>query len=216
VSEDLEKYPRTEESDLKVLLKNDCDVVFIPSVDEVYPINYVSPRIELGGIDLIMEGMGRPGHFDGVVQVVGRFFEQMNPDFSFFGEKDFQQLVVVEKMVKERNFKVKIVSCAIMREPSGLAMSSRNVRLSEAGLILAQEISTQLRKVKQQFTKKNTLEIEHQVKLFFNSHPDFKLSYFEIVDETFLLPFSNSGLKARAIIAVELEGVRLLDNLSLN
>ena len=216
VAEDLEKYPRTEERDVEMLGLHNCDVVFVPTVHEVYPENYKTSAVNLGGIELVMEGKHRLGHFEGVVQVVGRFFEQINPNFAFFGEKDFQQLAVIKKMVIERGFDVNIIPCAIKREVSGLAMSSRNLRLSVQGIEIAKEISVQLNWVKSVYATKNIRDIEKEITQYFKSHSKYEFEYFEIANETTLQPIVNFTEKARAFIAVELEGVRLIDNMVLN
>mgnify|MGYP000476110562 CR=1 FL=1 len=213
--EDLKKYPRNEEVDIQMLEVNQCDVVFIPEVDEVYPEGLVSPKVDLKGIDLRMEGKHRPGHFDGVVQVVGRFFDQIRPQKAFFGEKDFQQVSVIEQMERVLNYKVEIVRCAIVREDSGLAMSSRNKRLSDVGLTQAVLISEQLQWVKNNFNFSNGNEIQRALEKAFKTDAAMELEYFEIVDEVNLQPLKSTNNKARAFMAVELEGIRLIDNIAL-
>jgi len=215
-SEDLEKYPRPVNADLKKLEDVNCDVAFLPDVDEVYPTGYVSEPIDLAGLDLVMEGAHRPGHFDGVVQVVGRFFEQINPTKAFFGEKDFQQLAVLKRMVAVNNADIEIIPCAILREESGLAMSSRNVRLSDKGQAQAVFISEQLNWAKQEFSKQSLSSIVKEVTLQFSKRKEFDLEYFEIAEIDMLQPVSSTQQKARAFIAAHLEGVRLIDNIALN
>lgn len=215
-SDDLKKYPRTEEEDIRRLESAECDVVFIPSVDEVYPENYKTPNVELDLLENIMEGAHRPGHFNGVMQVVGRFFEQISPDYAFFGEKDFQQLAVVKKMVLERNFPIQIVGCDILREESGLAMSSRNVRLSNHAKEEAVLIYQQLNWAKESLGTLSVKEIKSRVEETFASHSLIGLEYFEIADSINLQSVSRSKGKSRAFIAVHLEGVRLIDNMALN
>ena len=215
-SSDLKEYPRTEEEDVKTLDAANCDLVFIPDVDEVYPEGYSSPEINLGGLELVMEGEFRPGHFTGVTQVVGRFFEQIKPDYSFFGEKDYQQLEVIKKMVSQRQFETQIVGCDILREKSGLAMSSRNVRLSEDGIEISTLIIEQLRWAKENYKNFSIEEIKQSVESAFEQHPEFVLEYFEIVDASTLHPVENKMNNTRAFIAVDLEEVRLIDNLALN
>jgi len=215
-SEDLEKYPRPVNADLKKLEDVNCDVAFLPDVDEVYPTGYVSEPIDLAGLGLVMEGAHRPGHFDGVVQVVGRFFEQINPTKAFFGEKDFQQLAVLKRMVAVNNADIEIIPCAILREESGLAMSSRNVRLSDKGQAQAVFISEQLNWAKQEFSKQSLSSIVKEVTLQFSKRKEFDLEYFEIAEIDMLQPVSSTQQKARAFIAAHLEGVRLIDNIALN
>lgn len=214
-AEDLEKYPRTEQADLDILRNNGCDIVLIPSVDEVYPADYSSEKLDLEGIEIIMEGEHRPGHFDGVVQVVGRFFEELQPNFAFFGEKDFQQLAVIRKMVSLRNLPVQVMACAIKREDSGLAMSSRNMRLSEEALVESAYIFKQLNWAKSSYSKQSVDEIKQIVLRGFEKNDRIELEYFEIVNEDTLLPVKNKDEKARAFFAGVVEGVRLIDNVQL-
>ena len=129
---DLSHYPRTPELDAAILKKNGCDIAFFPSVETIYPENLITPKIDISSLEKVMEGAFRPGHFAGVVQVVYRFFELIQPDFAFFGLKDFQQVAVIQHMVKQLNLAVTIVPCPTKREQTGLAMSSRNLRLSPA------------------------------------------------------------------------------------
>lgn len=213
---DLLKYPRTEQKDIDLLVKVGCDIAFIPNVDEVYPDNHKSIKVNLGGLELVMEGEHRPGHFDGVVEVVWRFFEQMEPDNAYFGEKDFQQLAVIKRMVSEMNSPINIVPCPILRENSGLAMSSRNVRLSKEGLQASIYLSRQLMWAKNNYGKLNVDEIIETVITRINKHDSFTLEYFEIADSEFLQPVKDATILARAFIVAEIEGVRLIDNMALS
>ena len=213
---DLDKYPRTEEEDIRKLESAECDIVFIPSVAEVYPKEYTTPVVDLGGLEVVMEGAHRPGHFSGVMQVVGRFFEQIAPDYAFFGEKDFQQLAVIKKMVAERNFPIQIIGCAILREESGLAMSSRNVRMSNSGREQAVFISDQLEWVKKNAKDLSISELKEAVETAFSKRSEFELEYFEIADYVSLQPLNKLKPNARAFIATHIEGVRLIDNMLVN
>jgi len=215
-SDDLKKYPRTEKGDLRKLDSAECDVVFIPSVDEVYPAEYTTPHVDLSKLESVMEGAHRPGHFNGVIQVVGRFFEQISPDYAFFGEKDFQQLAIIKRMVSERSFPIQVVGCEILREESGLAMSSRNMRLSEQATKEATLIFNQLNWAKENAKSLSIQEITESVKNVFNTHSTIELEYFEIADSVSLQPASSMMLESRAFIAAHLEGVRLIDNIALN
>jgi len=215
-SQDLASYPRTESADLEMLESVQCDVAFLPNVDEVYPMDYTVSPVNLGGLDNVMEGAFRPGHFDGVVQVVWRFFEQIRPDKAFFGEKDFQQLAIIKRLVEEKNSKIEIVPCPILREKSGLAMSSRNVRLSDSGRSQAAFVYSKLLEAKSASEKQLPAEIVESVKEDFALRDTFKLEYFEICDIQFLQPVTTFNQPARAFIALELEGVRLIDNIALN
>ncbi len=215
-TKDLELYPRTEESDLKMLEAVHCDVAFLPNVEEVYPSGNIASPVNLKGLDKVMEGAFRPGHFDGVVQVVWRFFEEIQPDKAFFGEKDFQQLAIIKRLVKEKNSKIEIIPCPILREKSGLAMSSRNVRLSDSGRSQAAFIYSKLLEAKSASEKQLPAEIVESVKADFALRDTFKLEYFEICDIQFLQPVSSFTTPTRAFLATEIEGVRLIDNIALN
>lgn len=218
-AEDLAKYPRTLESDVeKIKSLNDSIIVFAPNVDDIYEGKTVSEHFNFDGLENQMEGQFRAGHFDGVGTIVKRLFEIINPTNAYFGEKDFQQLQIVKKMVEKHNLPVKIVGCAIFREPNGLAMSSRNNRLSpkekqEAGLIYE---TLQAAKIK--FDTKSAGSITKWVEKKFKNHPDFKLEYFQIAEETTLLPCSRKrkNKKYRAFIAVFINNIRLIDTISLN
>lgn len=215
MAEDLEKYPRMETEDIQKLKENYCDVVFIPSVEDVYPDGLKLPKVDLNGIDLVMEGKHRPGHFEGVVQVVGRFFDQIKPNKAFFGEKDFQQVSVIEQMVRTQKYAVEIVRCAIKREVSGLAMSSRNIRLSAEGWHKSVLISEQLIWAKENFGKMRIDQIKTAIEKTFNDDPSMVLEYFEIANEENLQAIQSTDVYARAFIAAELEGIRLIDNMAL-
>ncbi|NNC83168.1 MAG: pantoate--beta-alanine ligase, partial [Flavobacteriales bacterium] len=128
---DLENYPRTIEADLVKLEASGCHVAFMPDVEEIYPEGHKTKTIDYEGLDLVMEGAERSGHFDGVVEVVARLFDIIQPDVACFGEKDFQQLAIIRKLVDEHDYAIDIIPCPIVREPHGLAMSSRNERLTE-------------------------------------------------------------------------------------
>lgn len=195
-SSDFDSYPRDENSDLKLLKKNFCDAVFIPNKDEIETINKV--YVDLEGLENVMEGKFRPGHFDGVVEVVYRLFSAVTPDYAFFGEKDFQQIMVVQKMVDQLKLPVKIIGAPIIRESNGLAMSSRNSKLSaigrkEAGFIY---------KVLNSYFEKDRSVVEQKLAAF-----GFELEYLE--------EYEFGGCK-RLFIAGFFEGVRLIDNISLS
>ncbi len=217
-AEDLEKYPRTEEEDLRKLEASQCDVVLIPDVSEVYPEGTkkkLQNIVDLKGLDVVMEGAHRPGHFDGVVQVVSRFFDQINPDFAFFGEKDFQQLAVISQMVSELNMQVKIIGCPIKRNKLGLALSSRNTRLSAEGIKVATILYQQLNWAKTHIDILSVNEIIKSVKQSLKAHSQVELEYFEIVESKTLRSIKTKKKKIRAFIAAYVEGVRLIDNMAL-
>ena len=165
-----------------------------------------------------MEGKFRPGHFDGVGTIVKRLFEIVKPNFAYFGEKDFQQLQIIKKMVAKLEIPVTIIGCPIHREPNGLAMSSRNVRLSEAEKNEATIIFKTLTKAKKLFKTKSAKSVTDFVLKTFNKNPNFELEYFQIADEDTLLPCikKSKTKKYRAFIAVFVNNVRLIDTISLN
>ncbi len=193
---DFNKYPKNEEADLKLLKANFCDAVFIPEKAQIDSLQKVS--IDLGGLDNIMEGICRPGHFQGVVEVVYRLFSVVMPDKAFFGEKDFQQLQIIKKMVETLNLPVEIIGAPILREPNGLAMSSRNSRLSKE----ARENTGFIYEVLKSFVKTEKHILEKR--LF---ELGFKLEYLEKHD---------FGGQKRLFIAGVYDGVRLIDNIELN
>ena len=214
--EDLVKYPRNIEADIQKLEEANCDVVFIPSVEEMYP-QKVEKEFYFGVLSEVMEAEHRPGHFNGVAVVIERFFEILNPTHAYFGEKDFQQLAVVRALVEQINSPVKIVGCPIYREKSGLAMSSRNERLSEKEKEIASEISKTLTFVSEH---KNTHSVAALKEYFFEKMAQnqlFQPEYFEIADEKTLKPIQNWGKveKYIAFTAVNVSGVRLIDNMTI-
>lgn len=217
-AEDFEKYPITTELDLKLLKEVGCDAVFLPTVEEMYSNNEKVEHFDFSPFDVSMEGSYRPGHFDGVGTIVGKLFETIEPDISFFGEKDFQQLKVIEKLVEIKNYSTKIVGCPIVREADGLAMSSRNKRLSDEHRKKAVFIYQVLKNAKKQAISYNVSEIKNWVIDAFSHEQEFELDYFEIASELDLKPTSslNHETKPRAFIAAYLGGVRLIDNLALN
>lgn len=216
---DLDNYPRTLDSDvekLKTISEN--IIVFAPSVDDIYQGNTTSNSFNFDGLENQMEGKHRPGHFDGVGTIVKRLFEIIQPNKAYFGEKDFQQLQIVKKMVEKHNLHVEVIGQPIFRETSGLAMSSRNERLSELERKQASFIYQTLQEAKKQFGTKNATEVTKWVENQFKSNSNFKLEYFEIADEATLKTciVKESNKKYRAFIAVFMNDVRLIDTISLN
>ena len=218
-SEDLEKYPRNLESDIAKLqtISNNV-IVYAPTVDDIYEGNTTAKSLYFDGLENQMEGKFRPGHFDGVGTIVKRLFEIVKPTNAYFGEKDFQQLQIIKKLVEKENFSINIVECPIFREENGLAMSSRNERLSPNERNAAAIIYQTLLEVQHKFSTEPLSEIEHWVNQVFENQPDFKLDYFEIADETTLLTCKskNPDQKSRAFIAVFVNNIRLIDTISLN
>jgi pantoate--beta-alanine ligase len=216
-SEDLEKYPRTLEMDLKLLEDKGCDIVFTPSVEEIYAQNISSQQFDFDGLEREMEGKFRSGHFDGVGTIVKTLFEIIEPTAAYFGEKDFQQLQIIRKMVVKHQLPVNVVGCPIFRESNGLAMSSRNERLSKTQRQEASIIYQTLQTAKEKFSKESLESIDTWVRTQFENHPAFALEYFTIADESTLrVPSEISPEKSyRAFIAVYADSVRLIDNLAL-
>ncbi|WP_320815999.1 pantoate--beta-alanine ligase [Flavobacterium sp.] len=217
-NDDLKKYPRTLESDIEKIKKtNNKVIIYAPSVDDIYNNSVESASFNFDGIENQMEGKHRPGHFDGVGTIVKKLFQIVNPTNAYFGKKDFQQLQIVKKMVAKEKLIVKIIGCEILREQNGLAMSSRNERLSTETREKASLIFQFLRKSKVLFQKKSAQEVSKFVIESFKNINKFDLEYFEICDEEKLLPClkKNKLKKYRAFIAVNVEGIRLIDNISL-
>ncbi|MEC5164897.1 pantoate--beta-alanine ligase [Flavobacterium sp. PL11] len=217
--EDLAKYPRTLEEDVKKL--DDLDpkiILYAPSVDDIYEGNVLSQHFDFDGLENQMEGKFRPGHFDGVGTIVKRLFEIVTPTNAYFGEKDFQQLQIVKRMVFKDKLGVIIVGCPIHREQNNLAMSSRNERLSEQEREEAAIIYKTLTAAKEKFTKQSSRKITEWVKSFIERNPRFTLEYFTIADETTLLSCTkkDKNKKYRAFIAVLVNNIRLIDTISLN
>jgi pantoate--beta-alanine ligase len=218
-AEDLANYPKTLSKDMdKIKMISDEIIVFAPSVDDIYQGKTVSKHFDFDGLENQMEGKFRPGHFDGVGTIVKRLFEIVKPTNAYFGEKDFQQLLIIKKMVEKLKLKVNVVGCPIFREPNGLAMSSRNERLTNEERQKAAIIFQTILKAKKLFTSKSVKEVTEFVKNEFVKHPDFQLEYFQIADESTLLPCirKRKSKKYRAFIAVFVNKIRLIDTISLN
>ncbi|WP_418264591.1 pantoate--beta-alanine ligase [Flavobacterium faecale] len=216
--EDLSKYPRTLEQDTEKI--NDLDpeiIIYAPSVEDIYEGNVNAESFDFDGLENQMEGKFRPGHFDGVGTIVKRLFEIVQPNNAYFGEKDFQQLQIVKKMTLKNNLAVTIVGCPIHREANGLAMSSRNERLTAQQREEASLISQTIFKTKELFKNKSPAAIKEWVAEVFEKNPTFDLEYFEIADEETLNPCIDpeKDKKYRAFIAVFVNNIRLIDTISL-
>lgn len=210
---DLEKYPRTPEKDIEKLEQAGCDAVFMPTAEEMYP-NKVEDHYDFGDIEHVMEGACRPGHFNGVAIVVRKLFEIVNPNKAYFGEKDFQQLAIIKKMVRDLNMNLEIVPCPIVREIDGLAMSSRNVRLNETERAIAPKIFATLN---ESITKKDVMSPSEMKKYTLDKYAEIKefdVEYVEITDEINLKSLENWNEcdHARIFVALQLGPVRLIDN----
>lgn len=218
-AQDLEKYPRTIDQDLDTLSSLGVDAVYLPDADDVYPAGYTQPVYELGTLEQVMEGLHRPGHFQGVAAVLDRFFQKLPMDVAFFGEKDFQQLAVVRKLVELRGYELAVRGCPTMREKCGLAMSSRNTRLSLQGRQRACMIHQGLLDIKEQTTDLFEAELVAQtIKKWTALGMD--VEYLELAnDSTFQAAQPGAPLSLedpwRLFAAVHLDGVRLIDNLAL-
>lgn len=217
--EDLEKYPRTLEKDTQKIETVSKDVIiFAPSVDDIYEGKTIAKAFDFDGLENQMEGKHRPGHFDGVGTIVKRLFEIVTPTNAYFGEKDFQQLQIVKKMVEKQQMPVNVIGCPIYREPNGLAMSSRNERLTAQQKEDSSLIYKTLKTAKKKFGTESAKEIADWVESVFKKNPEFRLEYFQIADEGQLLPIDkkDNTKKYRAFIAVFINSIRLIDNISLN
>ena len=214
--EDLENYPRTIDADINLLESTNCTLVLAPKADDVYSSEYRASSLNLGNLEQVMEGKHRPGHFDGVVNVVNRFFEIIEPTKAYFGLKDFQQVAVIKYMVNAFKLPVEIVACPTLRESSGLAMSSRNRRLSEKDKEESLIIHKTLLFAKEKSTILNPLQVKEESILFFNSG-NLALEYFEIVNPITLEALTDTWVEgATACIVAFCGDVRLIDNLKLD
>jgi pantoate--beta-alanine ligase len=216
--EDLKKYPRTLEADLaKINALDNNIIVYAPSVDDIYQGETASTSYDYDGLEFQMEGKHRSGHFDGVGTIVKKLFEIIQPTHAYFGEKDFQQVAIVKKLVSKYKIPVTIIACSIYREKNGLAMSSRNERLSQEEREKAAIIFKALTQAKILFGTKSASEVTKFVTRTFEKQKLFRLEYFEIADELTLLKCNrkNKSKKYRAFIAVFVNNIRLIDTISL-
>lgn len=215
--EDLEKYPRTVERDLELLEKAGCDMVFLPTVEEMYP-SPTALRFDFGNLEHVLEGEFRPGHFNGVGIVVSKLFHMIQPDKAYFGLKDMQQCAVINRMVKDLNFPLTLVLCPTVRAEDGLALSSRNARLSAEARAQAPFLYASLQEGKALLLAGHSPEeTKKQITELFKKHPEFRLEYYEIVAFETLEPLTlyNSEVKTALVLAAHLNGVRLIDNIIL-
>ena len=218
---DLKNYPRTIDKDLELLnsVLRENDLIFTPSVKEIYP-QEDKREFHFGNLDNVMEALRRPGHFNGVAQVVSRLFEIVKPDIAFFGLKDFQQLAVIRALVKQTKNKVKIIGNPIIRETDGLAMSSRNQLLGPELRLQAPIIYKTLKSASAMIGKSDIREIKLFVEKCINAVPGFSLEYFEIVDDTELIPVTEKDEMIKnkryfGCIAVKAGNIRLIDNIEI-
>lgn len=216
---DLEKYPRPLEHDIKMLKDAGCNVVFMPTVKEMYPSFPASENwhIDLGPAEFLLEGEFRRGHYQGVTQIVKKLFDAVQPDIAFFGQKDFQQVLMIKNMVKYFELPVEIVSCPIIREADGLAMSSRNIHLSASDRTNALVLSKALHYVVANFEQEELSTLLQQAKAMINDTPGVELDYFTIADGETLLPIATKNAAHPVVlVAAKVGETRLIDNMLLN
>ena len=214
---DLVNYPKPIEKDIELLIKHNCSILFLPSVEEVYPKSFVPLVYDMDGLDFKIEGASRPGHFQGVCNVIARFFEIIEPNQAYFGQKDFQQTVVVKRLNHLLGSKTEIRVVPIKREPHGLAQSSRNIRLSKKGRQNAAFIYKALSQIKEDYASLGLAESIAKAKQFINAQKGAKIDYLVAVDTSTLdeVDNINQAKEVAILTVVEYEGVRLLDNIIL-
>lgn len=213
--EDFEKYPRNLERDMDVLQSNPPDALFVPDYKDIYPEGTQLLDFDLNGLDKVLEGAFRPGHFRGVISVVHNLLQLVRPNFLFLGEKDFQQLIILRKMMEVLHPHIEVIGCPILREQNGLAMSSRNERLSPQGRLVAGKIFDTLCTIKEQWERQPKQLLLQDARETLNQAP-FKLEYLEALDAETLQTYKSDNDKAEVIaVALKIEGVRLIDNIAL-
>jgi len=214
---DFMTYPRSLESDLAKLKKINCDVVFCPKTKEVYKKRQQNVVIKLGNLNQILEAKKRPGHFKGVIEIVSKLFEIISPDRAYFGEKDFQQLLIIKALANQKFREITIVPCRTIRDSNGLAKSSRNKTLNQKELNMAGSVYQLLCEIKKKISDWGVVKSKKHVQNYFKKNPEIKLDYFEIIEQesfSFTRHFSNTN-NYRAMIAVQIGETRLIDNLKL-
>ena len=213
-ADDLLKYPRTLERDAQLLEENGCQLIFSPEPHEIYSEKELNQTFEFdfGGLDAVMEGKFRPGHFNGVVQIVSKLFDLVQPNKAYFGEKDFQQLAIIRRMVKIMNYPIEIIGCPIVREKSGLALSSRNERLSTTEKEIATNIARTLFESRQLKASQSVLQVKNWVIEQINRVEKLHVEYYEIVDAD-TLQETEKWANAVGCITVFCGEVRLIDNI---
>lgn len=215
-AEDFKKYPITLERDIEMLTANDCDVLFLPSKEEIYPAGYKAKFYDLGLLENMLEGQYRPGHFQGVCQVVDRLLEIVSPTFLYLGQKDFQQCKVIQKlMTLTGRQNISLVIAPTIREADGLAMSSRNLRLTAEQRRKAPALYQTLQRVKEEIRLKPQASATAEAAQSL-TEKGFRVDYFEIREAATLLPATNLSNPAVALVAAFLDDIRLIDNLPLN
>ncbi len=214
---DLEKYPRPLEHDIRMLEQAGCDFVFMPSVTEMYP-EPENWHIDLGPAEFLLEGEFRKGHYQGVTQIVKKLFDAVNPDLAFFGQKDYQQVLMIKNMVNYFHLPVELVSCPIIREEDGLAMSSRNIHLTAEERVQALALSRSLYYISDHFDEIKIPQLLENARKLVRDTPGVELDYLTIADGDTLLPVDEQSGKSGlvALIAAKVGQTRLIDNIILN
>jgi pantoate--beta-alanine ligase len=216
---DLEKYPRPLAHDIKMLTDAGCNFVFMPSVKEMYP-NYPTPenwKIDLGPAEFVLEGEFRKGHYQGVTQIVYKLFNAVKPQIALFGQKDFQQVLMIKNMVLALGLQVDIITCPIIRETDGLAMSSRNIHLSEADRQHSLVLSKALFFIEEHYNTKSLVELTEEAKAIINGVEGIQLDYLTIANGDTLLPLEvKTTTNTVALVAAKVGDTRLIDNVMIN
>jgi len=219
-TEDFEKYPRVLDHDIDMLQSSSCDILFVPSVKEMYdnPLLEVT-LIDIGYLDSILEGTRRPGHYQGVVTIVEKLFLAVQPNYVFMGLKDYQQVKVIEHLIQSKNLPITLVGCPTLREDNGLAMSSRNMRLSPEGKQIAGYIFQALQYIQNHFPYQSPTLLCQEAIQHYLRNPPFDLEYLEIRNASDLSEINvhqwEENIDYVVLIALWLEGVRLIDNLEI-
>jgi pantoate--beta-alanine ligase len=213
---DLEKYPRPLEHDIEMLQEAGCDFVFMPSVKEMYPVPETW-HIDLGRAEFLLEGEFRKGHYQGVTQIVKKLFDAVDPDLAFFGQKDYKQILMIRNMVAHFGLSLQIISCPIIREDNGLAMSSRNIHLSPEDRKNALVLSGALQYVKDHFSEYTIEELLEKATAMIRDTPGVELDYFTIANGDTLFPeYNKQAADLVALVAAKVGETRLIDNMMLN
>jgi len=214
---DFIKYPKTIESDLALLEKAKCDIIYMPHYEDLYRKNEKIKNYQFNGLEKHMEGNRRPGHFNGVATIIEKLFKIIKPTYAFFGEKDLQQLLIIKQLVKNIGMNIGIIGCPTIRDKNGLAMSSRNKLLSENDQAYSAKIYQQLLFCKKNYIKTSFLDLKKQVINSLTESQKIEVDYFKFVDIETLKPKLqiNKNTKYAACIAVNISGVRLIDNIIL-
>jgi pantoate--beta-alanine ligase len=214
---DFSSYPIETEKDISILKSIGCEAIFMPDTQSMYQ-EQPKLSINFGSMELIMEGKFRPGHFNGVAIVVAKLFNIVNPDKAYFGQKDLQQYLIIKRMVQDLSFPIQLTCCPTMREKDGLAMSSRNVRISNTNRPVAAKLYEALLQTEKLIQKVGVEKAKKEILSFLNQYPAIKVEYFETVDGDTLMPLkdTSSHTKIAVCIAAYIDGVRLIDNILIN